>query len=99
MQPDHVLFPDLDGSVEATLAEWQADADRAIAEIEPAPSLKECLGSAGTDSSVEATLAEWRADADQAIAEMEPKPSLKEWLSSGGTDTPADAKKCAAIHV
>ena len=50
MQPGIALLPDFDSTVDALCHEWQAEADKAIAELEPEPSLKEWLSSAGNES-------------------------------------------------
>lgn len=50
MHPAANPFPDFDSAVDALFAEWQPEIDKAIAELELEPSLKEWLRSAGNES-------------------------------------------------
>lgn len=50
MHPGTAPFPDFDSAVDALFQDWQAEADKAIAEMEPEPSLKEWLRNSGNES-------------------------------------------------
>ncbi len=50
MHPVTNAFPDFDSAVDALFAEWQPEIDKAIAELEPEPSLMDWLRSTGNES-------------------------------------------------